>query len=69
MITLEIRYRIDPHKLSDFETYACDLADPIRRCGGDLIGYFLPTPYAGRTDEALALIAFEDLAAILRRVS
>ena len=63
MITLCIRYRIDPHRHGDFETYARDLAAPIRRCGGNLIGYFLPTRFAGRTDEALALIAFEDLAA------
>lgn len=63
MLTLSIRYRIDHHKLVDFDAYARALADPIRRCGGTLIGYFLPTRFAGRTDEALALIGFRDLAA------
>lgn len=63
MITLSIRYQIDPNKLRDFEAYAKSLAEPIRRCGGDLVGYFLPTRFAGRTNEALALINFADLAA------
>jgi hypothetical protein len=62
MITLSIRYQIDHNKLRDFEAYAKSLAEPIRRCGGDLIGYFLPTRFAGRTNEALALIDFPDLA-------
>jgi len=66
MLTLSIRYRIDHHKLGDFDVYARALADPIRRCGGTLVGYFLPTRFAGRTDEALALIAFRDLAAYER---
>jgi hypothetical protein len=66
MITLCIRYQIDHNKGRDFETYARTLAQPIRRCGGDLIGYFLPTRFAGRTNEALALIAFQDLSAYER---
>jgi hypothetical protein len=66
MLTLSIRYRLDHHKLSDFDAYARALAEPIRRCGGNLIGYFLPTRFAGRTDEALALIGFPDLSAYER---
>jgi hypothetical protein len=66
MLTLCIRYRIEHNKYRDFETYARDLAAPIRRCGGDLIGYFLPTRFAGRTTEALALIGFADLGAYER---
>ena len=66
MITLCIRYQIDHNKTRDFETYARTLAQPIRRCGGDLIGYFLPTRFAGRTNEALALIAFQNLGAYER---
>lgn len=62
MLTLCIRYRIDHNKQREFEAYARSLAEPIRRCGGDLIGYFLPTRFAGRTNEALALISFPDLA-------
>ena len=66
MITLCIRYQIEHNKYRDFEAYARSLAEPIRRCGGNLIGYFLPTRYAGRTNEALALIAFADLGAYER---
>jgi NIPSNAP len=66
MITLCIRYRIDHNKYCEFETYARTLAQPVRRCGGNLIGYFLPTKLAGRTNEALALIAFPDLGAYER---
>ena len=63
MITLCIRYQIEHNKHRDFEAYARALAGPIRRCGGDLIGYFLPTRFAGRTTFALALIGFADLRA------
>jgi hypothetical protein len=61
MITLCIRYELNQNKLRDFEAYARSIAEPIRSCGGDLIGYFLPTKFAGRTDQALALISFSDL--------
>ncbi|HEY3837276.1 MAG TPA: NIPSNAP family protein [Bryobacteraceae bacterium] len=63
MITLCIQYQIDPHKLADFEAYARKWPEPIRRSGGELIGYFLPTKLAGSTNVALALIRFQDLAA------
>jgi len=63
MMTLCIRYQIDHNKYRDFEAYARAWPEPIRKCGGDLIGYFLPTKLAGRTNEALALISFPDLAA------
>ena len=63
MIILSIQYVIDPNKLSDFAEYARHWPEPIKRCGGDLIGYFLPTKLAGRTNAALALIGFENLAA------
>lgn len=66
MLTLSIRYQIDPNKLRDFEAYAKSIAEPIRRAGGALIGYFLPTRFAGRTNEALALIDFPSLAAYER---
>ncbi len=61
MITLCIQYRIDHRKLSNFEDYARSWPELIRRCGGELIGYFLPTKLAGRTNMALALINFPDL--------
>lgn len=63
MITLCIRYEIDQNKHCDFEEYARAWPEPIRRCGGDLIGYFLPTKFAGPTNTALALIAFPNLTA------
>ena len=63
MITLCIRYRIDMHKVKEFEQYARKWPEPIRRCGGELVGYFLPTKIAGPTNFALALINFPSLAA------
>src|SRR5262245_42984204 len=47
MLTLCIRYTLDPTKLADFETYARSAAAPIERCGGKMVGYFAPTKYAG----------------------
>ena len=63
MITVCIRYTIDISKHADFDKYARSWPEPIRRCGGELIGYFLPTKIAGPTNFALALINFPDLAA------
>ncbi|MBV9300495.1 MAG: NIPSNAP family protein [Acidobacteriaceae bacterium] len=63
MLTLCIKYKLDSHKLSEFEGYARNWPAPIERCGGKLVGYFLPTKLAGRTDEGLALINFPSLAA------
>jgi hypothetical protein len=63
MLTLCIRYKLDAHKLPNFEEYARNWPVPIERCGGVLIGYFLPTKFAGPTDLALALINFPGLAA------
>ena len=61
MITLCIRYTIDQNKYKDFEAYAKAWPEPIRRGGGELIGYFLPTKLAGSTNTALALINFASL--------
>jgi len=63
MITLCIRYTVDMHKLADFEKHARTWPDSIRRCGGELVGYYLPTKVAGPTNFALALINFPNLAA------
>jgi NIPSNAP protein len=63
MIAICIRYTLVLYKLADFEKYARNWPEPIRRCGGDLLGYFLPTKLAGPTNIALALINFPDLAA------
>ena len=63
MLTVCIRYTLDIHKLAEFETYARNWPEPIRRCGGELVGYYLPTKIAGPTNFALALINFPTLAA------
>jgi hypothetical protein len=63
MVTLCIRYEIDQNKRPDFEAYARTWPDPIRRYGGELIGYFLPTKFAGPTNAALALMEFPNFAA------
>ncbi len=61
MITCFIRYQIDPYKRDAFADYARNWARIIPRCGGDLIGYFLP--HEGSNDIAWGLIAFANLAA------
>jgi NIPSNAP protein len=63
MITLSIRYTIDPNKLSDFKSYVDAELEAIRRSGGKVLGYFLPTDFSGPTNEALGLIDLPTLAA------
>jgi hypothetical protein len=63
MITLCIRYTLDAPKRDDFERYARGLKGVIPRCGGDLVGYWLPTKFAGPTNIAVAIIEFPSLAA------
>jgi hypothetical protein len=60
-ITCCIRYVIDPFKHDDFEKYAKGWNRIIPRCGGDLLGYFMP--HEGTNNIALAMISFESLAA------
>jgi len=60
MITLCIHYVIDAHLRSDFEDYARRWTDIIPRCGGHLIGYFVP--HEGTNDIAWGLISFSSLA-------
>ncbi len=59
-----IRYVIDPFQRHEFETYARNWTTIVPRCGGDLVGYFLP--HEGTNNVALALICFESLAAYER---
>ncbi|MGJ5139957.1 NIPSNAP family protein [Bradyrhizobium oligotrophicum] len=63
-ITVFIRYRIDPHQRDLFEAYARRWLSIIPRCGGDLIGYFMP--HEGTNDIAYGLISFDGLAAYER---
>ena len=60
-ITCFIRYRIDPFQRDAFKTYAENWGRIIPRCGGHLLGYFLP--HEGTNDIAWGLIAFASLAA------
>lgn len=59
-ITCFIRYQIDPFQRQAFERYAEAWGRIIPRCGGDLIGYFLP--HEGSNDIAWGLIGFDDMA-------
>jgi hypothetical protein len=60
-ITCVIRYEIDPFQRDAFREYATRWGRIIPRCGGDLVGYFLP--HEGTNNVAWGLIAFESLAA------
>jgi hypothetical protein len=60
-ITCFIRYEIDPFQRDAFKEYAQNWESIIPRCGGDLVGYFLP--HEGTNNIAWGLIAFESLAA------
>ena len=59
-ITCFIRYEIDPFQRDAFKEYADRWQRIIPRCGGDLIGYFLP--HEGTNNIAWGLIAFDSLA-------
>lgn len=59
-ITCFIRYEIDPFKRDRFKQYAEAWGRIIPRCGGHLLGYFLP--HEGSNVEAWGLIAFASLA-------
>jgi hypothetical protein len=61
MLTLCIRYAIDPNRVAHFRTYVEAELEAIRRCGGEIVGYFLPTDFAGPTNEAYGLIDFATL--------
>ena len=60
-ITCFIRYELDPYQIDAFRTYADNWGRIIPRCGGHLVGYFLPSE--GTNYEAWGLIAFDSLAA------
>jgi NIPSNAP protein len=59
-VTCCIRYVLDPFKRDEFEKYAQAWNRIIPRCGGDLLGYFMP--HEGTNNIALAMISFESLA-------
>ena len=56
-----IRYEIDPFQRGAFKAYAENWGNIIPRCGGHLVGYFLP--HEGTNHVAWGVIEFESLAA------
>jgi hypothetical protein len=60
-LTCVIRYQIDPFQREAFRKYAQNWGRIIPRCGGHLVGYFLPSE--GTNDIAWGLIAFQSLTA------
>ena len=60
MVTVYIRYVLDPSKLADFEHYGKLWIPLVERFGGQHHGYFLPSE--GANNIALALFTFGSLA-------
>jgi hypothetical protein len=60
-ITVFIRYQLDPFQRDAFEDYARHWLTIIPKCGGDLVGYWLP--HEGTDNIAYGLISFDSLAA------
>ena len=60
-LTCFIRYQIDPFQRDAFRLYAENWGRIIPRCGGHLLGYFLP--HEGTNTIAWGLISFPSLAA------
>ncbi|WP_327359119.1 NIPSNAP family protein [Streptomyces sp. NBC_01304] len=65
MITIHLRYEIDPDRLADFEDYGRRWVDLVNRFGGNHHGYFLPSG-EGDSDIAYALFSFPSLASYER---
>src|ERR1700691_371919 len=59
-MTCVIRYEIDPFQRDGFKKYAENWGRIIPRCGGHLVGYFLP--HEGTNYVAWGVIAFDSLA-------
>ena len=60
-VTVFIRYQIDPFKRDAFEAYARRWLSIIPRCGGRVVGYWMP--HEGTNNIAFGLISFDSLAA------
>ncbi|MEW1776927.1 NIPSNAP family protein [Streptomyces sp. NPDC086777] len=60
MISVHIRYEIDPEHTADFEEYGRRWIALINRFGGTHHGYFLPSE--GDSDVAYAVFSFPSLA-------
>ncbi len=60
MITVHLRYVIDPYKVDDFEEYGCMWIPLVNKFGGTHHGYFLPSE--GANNVAYALFSFPSMA-------
>ncbi len=60
-VTVFIRYQLDPYKRDAFENYARRWLDIIPKCGGEVVGYWMP--HEGTNTVAYGLISFASLAA------
>jgi hypothetical protein len=60
-VTVFIRYQLDPFKRDAFEEYARRWLSIIPKCGGEVVGYWMP--HEGTNNIAYGLISFESLAA------
>ena len=56
MITLQLRCTIDPNQMADFRKYAEAEDKAITKSDSKILGYFLPTDFAGPTNEAIGVI-------------
>lgn len=61
MITVYLKYTIDPYKVDEFEEYGKMWIPLVKKFGGIHHGYFLP--HEGASNVATALFSFDSLAA------
>lgn len=59
-VTVFIRYQLDPFQRDAFERYARNWLTIIPKCGGDVVGYWMP--HEGTSTVAFGLISFPSLA-------
>ena len=59
-VTVFIRYQLDPFKRAMFEQYSRNWLRIIPKCGGDLIGYWMP--HEGTNNIGHALLSIDSLA-------
>src|SRR5215469_2544617 len=60
-VTVFIRYQLDPYKRAQFEAYQQRWQKIIPRCGGTLVGAWMP--HEGTNNIAWLLVSCESLAA------
>jgi hypothetical protein len=61
MVTIHLRYVINPYKLADFEEYGRRWITLVNQFGGNHHGYYMPSE--GASNIAYAMFSFPSLAA------